>query len=135
MSKYKRTSKKTGNYSRSTSTINSNGRVTKSNSTKPPGSGTRRTQSWNSQTGKIRETYTQKMGGGWTRRTSRTLNPTVKNSGPKNLSKNQRSLIVFLLMGIGWVTWKILQKMFHFFVFLCSGLGKIFRFLRNRPRK
>lgn len=128
MSKYKRTTKKTGNYSRSTSTINESGRVTKSNSTKPPGSGTRRTQSWNTQTGKTRETYTQKTGGGWIRRTSRTLNPTMGEVGPKKLTKKETDTIVFLLLGVGWLVQKI-------FVFLWSGLGKIFRFLVNRSRK
>ena len=98
MTQYKRTSKKTGKYSRSTSTINSNGRVTKSNSSKPPGSGTRRTQSWNTQTGKTRETYTTKMGGGWTRRTSRTLNPTVRDTGPKKLTKRETDNVLLLLM-------------------------------------
>lgn len=124
MSQYKRTSKKTGKYSRSTTTVNSSGRVTKSNSSKPPGSGTRRTQSWNTQTGKTRETYTTKMGGGWTRRTSRTLNPTGHDVGPKKLTKRETENILLFFTVI-----------FYIFKFLWTGLGKIFRILRNRSRK
>jgi hypothetical protein len=97
MSQYKRTTKKTGKYSKSTTTLNSSGRLTRSNSSKPPGSATRRTQSWNSETGKFRETHTTKMGGGWTRRTSRTLNPSPKSSRSSARSSKEDSAILLIL--------------------------------------
>lgn len=67
----KRTSKKTGPNSRSTKTLNSKGGFTYSTSVRPPG-GTRRTTSFNNKTGKNRTTYSTKLGGGWTRVTSKT---------------------------------------------------------------
>lgn len=121
MSQYKRTTKKTGKFSKSTTTLNSSGRLTRSNSSKPPGSGTRRTQSWNSETGKFRETHTTKMGGGWTRRTSRTMNPTPKSPrSSKRTTKNDSDGSALLLLFLG---------IFSIIKFFCVYTWKLIKFI------
>lgn len=69
MSTYKRRSKKTGNNSRRTVTLNANGSRTVSNSRKYS-TGSRKTISYNSKTGRTRTTYTVKNGGGWISRST-----------------------------------------------------------------
>ena len=70
--KYKRTTVKTGPYTKRTTTVSSAGtRVTVSN--KPPGAATRRTLSTNLKTGKSRITHTTKQGGGWFTTSSKTF--------------------------------------------------------------
>lgn len=69
MSTYKRRSKKTGNNSRRTVTQNANGSRTVSNSRKYS-TGSRKTISHNSKTGRTRTTYTVKNGGGWISRST-----------------------------------------------------------------
>jgi hypothetical protein len=66
----KRTTTKTGKFSKSTRTLSSTGRVTQSFSSKPPGSPTRRTVSFSG--GKMRTTYSTKQGGDWTKVTTKT---------------------------------------------------------------
>ena len=66
----KRTTTKTGKYTKTTRTLSSTGKVTYSTSSKPPGSPTRRTVSYSN--GKVRTTHSTKLGGGWTNVTSKT---------------------------------------------------------------
>ena len=80
----KRTTKKTGNYSKSTRTISSTGKVTQSFSSKPPGASTRRTVSFSN--GKMRTTYSTKQGGNWTRVTSQTMTLVSKPKPAKTVS-------------------------------------------------
>jgi hypothetical protein len=62
--KRKRTTTKTGNFTKRTVTVSSKGtRVT--NSFRPPGGATRRTSSVNLSTGKTRLTHTTHQGNGW----------------------------------------------------------------------
>jgi hypothetical protein len=62
--KRKRTTTKTGNFTKRTVTISSKGtRIT--NSFRPPGGATRRTSSINLSTGKTRITHTTHQGNGW----------------------------------------------------------------------
>ena len=81
-SKIKRTSKKQGNFGRTTTTLSSKG-VTRSYSNKPPGAASRRTVSFNNSTGKTRTTYSTKLGGGWTSIASKTTGGSTrrKSSG------------------------------------------------------
>ena len=80
----KRTTKKTGNYSKSTRTISSTGKVTQSFSSKPPGASTRRTVSFSN--GKMRTTYSTPQGGGWTRVTTKTMTLVSKPKPTKSFS-------------------------------------------------
>lgn len=86
MSTNKRVSRKTGNYSRRTTTIGSKG-TTQSYSSKPPGSRTRRTVSYRN--GTMRTTYSTKLGGGWTKTTSKTK--TLTRKPRKSSSRPRRS--------------------------------------------
>jgi hypothetical protein len=61
----KRTTTKTGKFSKSTRTISSTGKITHSFSSKPPGAATRRTISFSN--GKMRTTHSTKQDGGWPR--------------------------------------------------------------------
>lgn len=82
MARSKRTTVKTGPYSKRTTTISSSGtRVTNSN--KPPGAFTRRTSSVNLRTGKTRVTHSKSLGGGWRDVTSKTFGGSTqrKSSG------------------------------------------------------
>jgi hypothetical protein len=72
MATRKVTSKKTGNGSRRTTTLSSTNGKTESYSNKPTKQSPRRTVSFNHKTGKIRTTYSQKLGGGYTRINSKT---------------------------------------------------------------
>jgi hypothetical protein len=65
----KRKTTKTGNFSQRTTTLGTKGR-TDSFSSKLPDSPTRRTVSYKN--GKMRTTYSTKMGGGWTKVSSKT---------------------------------------------------------------
>jgi hypothetical protein len=91
----KRTTTKTGKFTKSTRTLSSTGKVTYSTSSKPPGSLTRRTVS--SSNGKVRTTYSTKMGGGWTNVTTRT----------QTLSSKPR---VTKSKGLGWFSGKPNRK-------------------------
>ena len=71
----KRTTQKTGNGSRRTTTLSSTGGKTVSYSNKPTKQSPRRTVSFNHKTGRTRTTYSQKLGGGFTRITSKTTGP------------------------------------------------------------
>ncbi len=83
MANIKRTSKKNGNFGRTTTTQSSKGGVTRSTSNKPPGAVSRRTVSFNNRTGKTRTTYSTKLGGGWTSISSKTTGGSTrrKSSG------------------------------------------------------
>jgi hypothetical protein len=71
----KRTTTKTGNFTKRTVTISKNGtRVT--NSFRPPGGATRRTHSVNLRTGQNRTTHTTHLGGGWS--TTRSKSTSIK---------------------------------------------------------
>ena len=61
----KRTTKKIGPYTKMTTTYSKGGGVTRSISTKPPGSPTRRTSTFNNKTGRSSVTHSTKLGGGW----------------------------------------------------------------------
>ena len=80
----KRTTRKTGNYSKSTRTISSTGRVTQSFSSKPPGASTRRTVSFSN--GKMRTTYSTKQGGNWTQVKTKTMTLVSKPKPIKTVS-------------------------------------------------
>jgi hypothetical protein len=70
----KRTTTKTGNFSKRTVTVSTNGtRVT--NSFRPPGGATRRTSSIDLRTGKTRVTHTTHQGGGWSTTRSKSGGP------------------------------------------------------------
>lgn len=87
MSRYKRVSKKTGNFSRRTITYNADGSRTISNSTKRPTTGTRRTVSFNTKKKTTRTTHTTKTGGGWLDRTQWTTGGrkrTRRSTGGRN---------------------------------------------------
>jgi hypothetical protein len=94
MARSKRVTTKTGPYSKRTVTYSSKGvRVTNSN--KPPGSNTRRTVSTNLSTGKMRTTYSRKLGGGWRDISSKTFSPIRKfRSSNSNSDFNLFSLFV-----------------------------------------
>lgn len=87
MAMRKRTTKKNGNYGRTTSTFSATRGITRSSSCKPPGAFTRKTVSHNN--GKMRTTYTTNSNG-WTRSTSKTVTlvskpkPTKKSSSKKS---------------------------------------------------
>jgi len=83
MAVFKRTSKKTGNGSRRTTTLSTTNGKTQSYSNKPSAHAPRRTVSHNSKTGKIRTTTTQKLGGGYTKVTSKTIGGNHRISGSK----------------------------------------------------
>lgn len=90
MATYKRTTTKTGNNTKRTRTISSTGKTTQSFSSKPPGkNSTRRTVSFSN--GKVRTTHSTKLGGGYTRVTSKThtLSKTIK---PKKTKSGSFSL-------------------------------------------
>ena len=80
----KRTTRKTGNYSKSTRTLSSTGRVTQSFSSKPPGASTRRTVSFSN--GKMRTTYSNKQGGNWTQVKTKTMTLVSKAKPIKTVS-------------------------------------------------
>jgi hypothetical protein len=86
----RRTTKKTGNFSKRTTTLSTKHGVTQSHSSKPPGSPTRRTVSHNN--GKMRTTYSTKLGGGLTKVTSKTISlvskPRAKKSGSGSRSRS-----------------------------------------------
>lgn len=78
----KRTTTKTGKFSKSTRTISSTGKVTQSFSSKPPGKhSTRRTVSFSG--GKMRVTHSTPLGGGYTsvRTKTKTLVSKPRKSG------------------------------------------------------
>jgi hypothetical protein len=91
MSRYKRVSKKTGNFSRRTITYNADGSKTTSYSSKSPTSGTRRTVSFNDKKKTTRTTYTTKTGGGWINRTQRTTGGRKKRTSNRRRSTGGRS--------------------------------------------
>jgi hypothetical protein len=85
----KRTTTKTGNFTKRTVTVSKNGtRVT--NSFRPPGGATRRTHSVNLRTGQNRTTHTTHHGGGWstTRSSTKTL---VRKARPVGSSRRRSS--------------------------------------------
>jgi hypothetical protein len=83
----KRTTTKTGNFSKRTVTVSSNGtRVT--NSFRAPGGATRRTSSIDLRTGKTRVTHTTHQGGGWSTTRSKSGGPgksKVSSRGRRNI--------------------------------------------------
>jgi len=89
MPNIKRTTKKTGNNSKRTITISSTGTKTESYSNKPTKQSPRRTVSFNHKTGNRRTTYSQKLGGGWTRISTKTIKT---NKAIKPKSSNRRSV-------------------------------------------
>jgi hypothetical protein len=101
--RYKRVTKKTGKNSRQTTTYNSNGRTTISSSNKPSAFSPRRTISKKIGKPGVRITTTFKQGGGWTLRSTETLNGarSIRRHFPKprKLSKadNAGSGIILLL--------------------------------------
>jgi hypothetical protein len=111
----KRTSKKSGNMI-TTKTYSSKGGMTYSTSTKPQGSPTRRTTSFNNRTGKSRTTYSTKGGGGWTTISSKTTGGSTrrKSSGrSRGGSVNLGGLItipIVLFLGVALLimyTWPV----------------------------
>lgn len=83
----KRTTTKVGQFGKRTRTVSSTGRVTESFSSKPPGKNTtRRTVSHSG--GKIRTTYSTKLGGGYTKVTTKTKTLTSKPRAAKPLKLN-----------------------------------------------
>jgi len=102
LTKYKRTSKKTGNFSRRTRTINANGRVTESFSYKTPGkNGVRRTVSTNNKSGAVKTTITSFSSNGWTQvRTNTTNTQSKKSNGNsvKFLSPSETGALAILLL-------------------------------------
>jgi hypothetical protein len=98
----RRTTKKTGNFSKRTTTLSTKHGVTQSYSSKPPGSPTRRTVSHNN--GKMRTTYSTKLGGGLTKVTSKTISlvskPRAKKSGSGSRSRSGSGSGDFWLLSI-----------------------------------
>ena len=80
MPNIRRTSKKTGNNSRRTTTLSSTGTKTESYSNRPSKQSPRRTVSFNHKTGKTRTTYSQKLGGGWTKISTKTTGGSRRSS-------------------------------------------------------
>lgn len=113
----KRTSRKTGNYTRSTTTISNRG-VTRSHSSKPPGGATRRTVSYG-QNGSMRETNSTRLGGGWTRVSTKTY-PGSKIIGGGRRTRSYR--------GRGDVdltfVWKFIAFVFKSAWYILKGTGK-----------
>lgn len=83
-STYKRSSKKTGNNSRRTTTLNSKSNSRTISNSRGYASGSRKTISHNSKTGRTRTTYTIRNGGGWITRF------TTMSGSPSSKSKRSR---------------------------------------------
>jgi hypothetical protein len=102
----KRTTTKTGNFTKRTVTVSKSGtRVT--NSFRPPGGATRRTHSVNLRTGQNRTTHTTHHGGGWstTRSSTKTL---VRKARPVGSSKSRNSNgddDLFVLLIVSFFAW------------------------------
>lgn len=92
----KRTSRKTGTNSRRTTTLSSTGGKTESYSNKPSKNSSRRTVSFNHKTGKTRTTYSTKLGGGYTRITSKTTGGSTRSKPRKNRKSSGGSVDVSL---------------------------------------
>lgn len=104
----KRSTKKTGNFSKRTTTLSSVRGKTESRSTRPPGGATRRTVSFNHKTGKTRITNSTQHGSGWTTIRSKT-------------STNVRRPRVSKRRG-GNADWEILSLVFTFVFAIIYGL-------------
>ena len=95
----KRTTTKTGPYSRRTTSFSSKG-ITQSFSSKPPGAASRRTVSYSN--GKVKTTYSSKTGGGYTDVISRTQTvirkPRVRRSRRKKGKFSWFWFFVFVLL-------------------------------------
>jgi hypothetical protein len=103
----KRTTTKTGNFTKRTVTISKNGtRVT--NSFRPPGGQTRRTHSVNLRTGQNRTTHTTHHGkSGWstTRSKTKTLVRKARSTGSRNSTSGIDSAELIIASFIGFFAW------------------------------
>jgi len=87
----KRTTKKTGNGSRRTTTISTTRGLTQSYSNKPTKQSPRRTVSFNHKTGKTRTNYSQKLGGGYTKIMSKTTGGSKTKTSKYRTSKTSKT--------------------------------------------
>lgn len=98
----KRTTTKTGNFTKRTVTISKSGtRVT--NSFRPPGGATRRTHSVNLRTGQNRTTYTTHHGGGWS--TTRSKSSSIRKTGSRRRSSNSDDGEIVFAFIFGFFAW------------------------------
>jgi hypothetical protein len=98
----KRTTTKTGNFTKRTVTISKNGtRIT--NSFRPPGGQTRRTTSVNLRTGQNRTTYTTHFGGGWS--TTRSKSTSIRKVGSGRSSRNSDGDEIVFAFIFGFFAW------------------------------
>jgi hypothetical protein len=105
----KRTTRKTGNFSKRTTTISSRG-TTQSYSSKPPLGATRRTVSFNHKTEKTRTTYATKLGGGYIRTYSKTTGgskyrPTKSRGRSRGGAGGDMGILAALVVGIFVLAW------------------------------
>ena len=91
MPNIKRTTTKTGTNSKRTTTLSSTGTKTESYSNKPSKTSPRRTVSFNHKTGKTRTTYSQKLGAGWTKISSKTTGGSKSYRPKKSTLKPSKS--------------------------------------------
>jgi hypothetical protein len=83
----KKITKKTGPNSRRTTTYSSTGGKTESYSNKPSKQSSRRTVSFNHNTGNRRTTYSTQLGGGYTRISSKTTSGSKPRKTPSRIAK------------------------------------------------
>lgn len=113
-STYKRSSKKTGNNSRRTTTLNSKSNSRTISNSRGYASGSRKTISHNSKTGRTRTTYTIRNGGGWITRfttmsgssSSKRKGRSRKHSGSERTSRNDN----YYVGNMGDGTWSGIFK-------------------------
>lgn len=134
----KRTTTKTGKFTKSTRTLSSTGKVTYSSSSKPPGSLTRRTIS--SSGGKIRTTHSTKLGGGYTNVTTKTKTLVSKprssgtrrrSSGVGNISFLDLLILPFLpfIWTYRLIVWCIQTLLSPWFWAMVFGVFVVFLFI------
>jgi hypothetical protein len=105
----KRTTTKTGNFTKRTVTISKNGtRVT--NSFRPPGGQTRRTTSVNLRTGQRRITHTTHFGGGWSKTTSQSTSIGKGRTSRSSSSGGDEFVFTFVFSFFIWLYNLILGK-------------------------
>jgi len=117
----KRSTKKTGNFSKRTTTLSTVRGKTESTSTRPPGGATRRTVSFNHNTGKTRVTNSTRLGGGWTSIRSKTFTnftrPRVSKRRGGNSDWKALSLVFMfafaIIYGLIWCVCKYFQLLYR----------------------
>ena len=107
MATFKRTTTKDGNSKRTT-TLSSKG-TTHSYSNKPTKDAPRRTVSFNTSTGKTRTTFSQKLGGGYTRVSSKTTGGTTRPRRTRKTKTNLSFPIIFFgcILIYGMYLWPV----------------------------